>query len=361
MAPHRANAAADSAGSRVSGRIQVIHVRTGTVEQVTNGAKLIKTAAAWLLILMLAIAAAIVTIVVVNKNSFGPQEPVHSYFSALRAGDGAKALGLLGARVPDANAAVLDGPGLAKSQAELKDVSIGDPLDAPDNRKSVTVSYTVNDTPRSTEFLLSPGPKHWLFFDSWTIVPSTLPTLNVSVVNANEAMINGVPVNMPDGKNSFSLFYPGVYDAEYRSDLFAAPAVQRTVSNPLDAVPAVALSTGPTTELLSQVDATIRSYLDACAAQSVLMPTNCPMSAATNNRVVSAVKWGIVQYPVITISPYAGTWVLAPLTVQAQVEYDEQNLFTGVTAPVKVVEEFGFTAKLAIDGTTVSVTPVVSY
>ncbi|WP_258067071.1 hypothetical protein [Arthrobacter sp. GMC3] len=327
----------------------------------TNGAKLIKIAAAWLLVLMLAIAAAIVTIVVVNANSFGAQKPVHDYLAALRAGDGPKALGLLNARVPDANAAVLDGPGLAKSQAALKDVTVGDPVDTPDNRKSVTVGYTVNGTALTTKFVLIPGPKHWLFFDSWDIVPTTLPTLSVSVVNANQATINGIAVNMPDGKNSFGLFYPGNYEAEYRSALFAAPAVQRTVSGPQETVPAVALSTGPTSELLAQVDATIHKYLDACAAQAVLMPTNCPLSAGTNNRVASAVKWSIVEYPNVTISPYGGTWVLAPLTVKAQVEYDEQNLFTGVTAPVKDVEDFGFTAKLSINGTTVGVTPVVSY
>lgn len=341
--------------------IQAYAAQAGTVDRVTNGAKLIKIAAAWLLILMLAIAAAIVTITVVNGNSFGPQRTVQQYLDALRAGDGAKALGLLQARVPGANAAVLDGEGLAKSQEAVTDVHLGDPTDAPENRKTVQLSYSIAGTKLSTDFTLIPGPKHWLFFDSWVMAPTTLPVINVSVVNANQAAINGVPVNMPDGKNSFAVFYPGRYEAEFRSPLFAAPPVTRTVSSPLESVPAVALTTGPTSDLLAQVDGTIHKYLDACAKQAVLMPSNCPMSAATDNRVTSAVKWTIVEYPGVTISPYGGTWVLAPLTVKAQVEYQEQNLFTGVVAPVKTTEDFGFTAKLSIDGTTVSVTPVVSY
>ncbi|MGA7205315.1 MAG: hypothetical protein WBX27_11860 [Specibacter sp.] len=326
-----------------------------------NGAKLIKIAAAWLLILMLAIAAAIVTIAVVNSSSFGPQRTVQNYLDALRAGDGAKALGLLQARVPGANAAVLDGDGLAKSQEAVTDVHLDDPTDAPENHKRVHVSYSIAGAELATDFTLIPGPKHWLFFDSWVMAPTTLPVINVSVVNANQAAINGVPVNMPDGKNSFAVFYPGHYEAEYRSPLFAAPPVTRNVNSPLTAVPAVALTTGPTSELLSQVGGTIHKYLDACAKQSVLMPSNCPMSAATDNRVTSAVKWTIVEYPAVTISPYGGTWVLAPLTVKAQVEYQQQDLFTGVVSPVKTTEDFGFTAKLSIDGTTVGVTPVVSY
>lgn len=336
-------------------------VLDGTVDGVKNGAELIKIAAAWLLILMLAIAAAIVTITVVNSNSFGPARTVETYLDALRTGNGAKALGLLNGRVPSANAAVLDGPGLAKSQEGLKNVHIGEPTDAPEHQQKVTVSYTIGGQSLSTDFTLKPGPKQWMFFDSWNMVPTTLPTINVSVVNANQASINGVDVNMPNGRNSFAAFYPGSYETAYKSPLFAAPAVQRSVTGPLESVPAVALATGPTSDLLSQVGSTIHKYLDACAKQAVLLPANCPMSAATDNRVLSAVKWSILDYPSVSITPYGGKWIMAPLTVRAQVEYQEQDLFTGTVAPVKHAEDFGFTAKLSIEGNTVDVTPVVSY
>lgn len=336
-------------------------VLDGTVDGVKNGAKLIKIAAAWLLILMLAMAAAIVTITVVNNNSFGPARTVENYLDALRAGDGAKALGLLHGRVPSANAAVLDGAGLAKSQEDMKDVTIGEPVDAGNHQQQVTVSYTIDGKSLSTPFKLVPGPKRWLFFDSWSIAPTTLPIIDVSVVNANQASVNGVEVNMPNGKNAFAVFYPGSYEAEYKSPLFAAPAVKRSVTGPVDAVPAVALATGPTSDLLSQVGSTVHKYLDACAKQAVLMPANCPMSAATENRVLSAVKWSIVDYPTVSITPYGGKWIMAPLTVKAQVQYKEQDLFTGTVAPFKHAEDFGFTAKLAIEGNSVGVTPVVSY
>ncbi|MDJ0311935.1 hypothetical protein [Arthrobacter sp. H35-D1] len=326
-----------------------------------NGTPLSKIATTWLLVLMLALAASIVTIAIVNTTSFGPERTVATYMAALKDGNGAKAMGLLNAKVPGANAAALDGESLAQSQKALKNLSIADAVAVPDGKESVDVSYTVGETAFSSQFILEKGPKHWIFFDSWEMVPTTLPVIDVSVVNANQASINGANANMPAGKNSFAVFYPGNYEFEYRSDLFAAPPVSRTVEGPGQSAPAVALATGPTSDLLSQVDGTIRKYLDACAKQAVLLPTGCPMSAETGNRVLSPVAWSIAEYPAITISPYGGTWIMAPLTVKAQVSYKEQDLFTGLVSEFKKANTFDFSAKLSVDGTTVGVTPVVDY
>ena len=73
-----------------------------------------------------------------------------------------------------------------------------------------------------TEFLLERSGTEWLFFHKWAIVPAALPVLDVTVVNASEATLNGVPVNMPDGRNSFAVFYPGEYEASLAGEYFAA-------------------------------------------------------------------------------------------------------------------------------------------
>lgn len=310
---------------------------------------------------MLVLAGAIVAITVVNANYFSPEKTVANYLAALKDGNGAKALGLLHAKVPAANAAALDGPALAASQNGMSNIEMVDAVDAGKGLKRVTVKYTLDETDLSTDFTLAPGPKVWLFFDQWTMTPVTLPTLNASVVNADTATINGVAANMPDGKNSFAVFYPGRYELEYRSPLFAAPAATRYVTGATAQVPAVGLATGPTSELLEQVSGVLKTFLDDCAKQAVLMPTGCPMSAATDNRVVSPIVWTIKDYPTISITPYGGQWVLAPLNFTAAVSYKEQNLFTGLVEDVTTPNDFDFTAKLKITGTTVAVTPVVSY
>ncbi len=333
----------------------------GTVDGVKNGTRLIRIAAAWLLLFMLGIAAASITIGVVNTQEFGPEKTVSHYLQALREGDGAKALALLHAKVPGANAAALDGEALARSQAKLENLTVAQAEDAPENQKRVTVSYTVDETELSTDFLLTQGPRKWAFFDTWTMVPRTLPTVAASVANANEASINGVGVNMPEGRNAFAVFYPGSYELEFRSALFAAPPVTRHVTNAEQSVPAVALASGPTSDLLAQVDGVLRKYLDDCAKQTVLMPAGCPMSAHSNNRVTSPITWSIAAYPAITISAFNGQWVLAPLTVKTQLAFQEQDLFTGLLHDVKQSLDFDFTARLQITGNDVSVTPAINY
>jgi len=77
--------------------------------------------------------------------------------------------------------------------------------------------------------------------------------------------------------------------------------------------------------------------------------------------VVSPIKWSIVSYPKVGISAYGGQWVVAPMTVKAQVEYQEQQLFSGQVAGVKDAQDFGFTANLDVTDTKITVTPVVDY
>ncbi len=326
-----------------------------------NGTPLIRIAAGWLLGLMLAVAAAVITISVVNTNHFGPQQPVREYFQALHDGNGAKALGLLKPTTPTANPAVLDGEGLSSAAAHLSDLRVGDPQPDAGGKVTVRASYSVDGVQKSTDFQMEPAGKQWLFFSVWSFVPAPLPTLDVSVVNETTASLNGVTVKMPAGRNSFAVLYPGQYTAAFASDLFQAPAVSTTVTSAAIRPPAVDLATAPSAKLLSAVNDQLQQYLDGCAKQQVLLPADCPLSNHSDNRILSPVLWNIESYPKVSISAYGGDWVIAPLTVTAQVSYQEQQLYTGEVSQVKRAQNFGFTAKLTTAGSNVTVTPVVNY
>jgi hypothetical protein len=103
----------------------------------------IKAVAAWLLAFMLTVAAAVVVIHFVNAKVYGPGQQISSYFEALQEGDGERALGLLSAKVPQSNAALLDGDALRAAAADLELIQIGEPRDAGDNRVDMDVTYTV--------------------------------------------------------------------------------------------------------------------------------------------------------------------------------------------------------------------------
>ncbi|MHC6228849.1 hypothetical protein ACX5I6_03580 [Arthrobacter sp. MMS24-T111] len=326
---------------------------------------LVRIAAGWLLGLMLAIAGAVVAINIVNNTVASPQQPVREYLDALRSGDGGRALGILRATVPPGNAAMLDGSGLQTAASRLSNVDVGDPEERPGNQVMVPLEYTIDGSRLRTEFLLQKTGTEWLFFNTWAFVPSRLPTVDMTVVNGNEATVNGVPVNMPGGRNSFAVFYPGEYEASLNGQYFSAPATRATVTSKDSPVAPLNLLTQATDKLKNDVAAKVREFLDGCAAEAVkeqkLQP-DCPFYYASNNRVQDgSIKWTVTEYPGVSVEPFDGRWVVAPLDGKAKVEALQQNAFTGAWYPLDAEVDFSFTTRLDVAGDTVKVIPMLSF
>jgi hypothetical protein len=326
---------------------------------------LVRMAAGWLLGLMLAVAGAIVAVNLVNGTVASPQQPVREYLDALHKGDGGKALGLLRATVPPANAAMLDGTALQTAASRFANVKLGDAEERSGNQVMVPMEYTIDGSRLRTEFVLEKTGTEWLFFNTWAFVPSRLPTVDITVVNASEATVNGVGVNMPDGRNTFAVLYPGEYEASLNGEFFAAPATRATVTS--RDVPAAPLNllTEATPALRENVGAKVKEFLDTCAAeaqkQQKLQPA-CPFYYATNNRVYDGtIKWSVTKYPEISIEPFGGRWIVAPLDGKARVVAQQQSLFTGANFPLNEEVDFSFTTRLDVAGDTIKVTPLLSY
>jgi hypothetical protein len=326
---------------------------------------LVRMAAGWLLGLMLAVAGAVVAVNMVNSTVASPQQPVREYLDALHDGDGGKALGLLRAAVPPANAAMLDGTALQTASSRLANVKLGDAEERSGNQVMVPMDYTIDGSRLRTEFVLEKTGTEWLFFNTWAFVPSRLPTLDITVVNASEAAVNGVPVNMPNGRNTFAVLYPGEYEASLNGEFFAAPATRATVTSRDVPVAPLNLLTEATTALRENVGAKVKEFLDTCAAeaqkQQKLQP-DCPFYYATNNRVYDGtIKWSVTKYPEISIEPFGGRWIVAPLDGKARVVAQQQSLFTGANFPLDEEVDFSFTTRLDVAGDTIKVTPLLSY
>ncbi|XAS67226.1 hypothetical protein V3C33_17530 [Micrococcaceae bacterium Sec5.7] len=326
---------------------------------------LVKTAAGWLLGLMIAVAAAIVAINLVNGSVASPQQPVREYLDALQKGEGEQALGLLRATVPQADAAMLDGTALQTAASRIANVKLGDAEGRSGNQVMVPMEYTIDGSRLRTEFLLEKSGTEWLFFNKWVFVPAALPTVDVTVVNSSEATINGIPVNMPNGRNTFAVFYPGEYEAALNGEFFAAPASRATVSGRDVPTAPLSLLTEATKDLNTAVGNKVKDFLDACAAEAVkqqqLQP-DCPFYHATNNRVVDGtIKWSVTEYPKISIEPFGGRWVVAPLDGKARITAEQVDLFTGAVSKLNVEHDFSFTTRLDITADTVKVTPLLSY
>ncbi|WP_171027244.1 hypothetical protein [Pseudarthrobacter sp. NamB4] len=326
---------------------------------------LVRIAAGWLLGLMLAVAGAVVAVNLVNNTVASPQQPVREYLDALQSGDGGKALGLLRATVPPSNAAMLDGTALQTATARFGNLEIGEAEERANNQVMVPMEYTIAGSRLRTEFLLQKTGTEWIFFNTWAFVPSRLPTLDITVVNASEATVNGVPVNMPNGRNSFAVFYPGEYEATVNGQYFSAAPTRATVTARDVPVAPLNLLTQATDNLKKDVGAKVKEFLDNCAAVAVkeqrLQP-DCPFYYASNNRVQDgSIRWTVTEYPNVSIEPFDGRWVVAPLDGKAKVEALQQNLFTGAWYPLNEEVDFSFTTRLDVSGDTVKVTPVLSF
>ena len=337
----------------------------GNVWNVQMSQALVRIAAGWLLGLILAVAGAVVAVNLVNNTVASPQQPVREYLDALQSGDGGKALGLLRATVPPSNAAMLDGTALQTATSRLTNVDIGDAEERPDNQVMVPLEYTIDGSRLRTEFLLRKTGTEWIFFNTWAFVPSRLPTMDITVVNSSEATVNGVPVNMPNGRNSFAVFYPGEYEASVNGEYFSAAPSRATVTTRDAPVAPLNLLTQATDNLKKDVSAKVREFLDSCAAvaakEQKLQP-DCPFYYASNNTVQDgSIKWTVTEYPNVSIEPFDGRWVVAPLDGKAKVEALQQNLFTGAWYPLNEEVDFSFTTRLDVTGDTVKVTPVLSF
>ncbi len=321
-----------------------------------SNARVLKALGAWLFLVLLGMAAAVVTIALVNKYLYGPETDVRAYFQELRDGNGGQALGLLNARVPDANAAMLDGDPLEASAEELEDVEVST-VSNDGERAVVRADYSVGGTRHSSEFSLHPVDTQWGFFTVWAFDETPLPTLTVALPGVSSVDINGMSVALPDSSGEFSAFFPGTYTASYTSEFLEAEPVSTVLTGPGQEAQIV-LEPRPTAALEEEVDRLLKEHLDGCAEQSTLFPAGCPFSYEFDGRVQADVEWTIESYPDPRIEAGAeGGWSLEPARGTARIAFDSLDLFTGDVERLERTVPFELAAELAVDGSTVRVTP----
>ncbi|MFF2675673.1 hypothetical protein ACFVRT_03670 [Arthrobacter koreensis] len=319
----------------------------------------IKAVTIWLTALMLSIAAAVVVIWLVNAKVYGPAKQVENYFQALQDGDGALALGILNAEVPEANAALLDADALRASTEDLEVLGMEEVSTSMDGRTNVVVNYRIDGAEQQSTFELEQTGTRWMFFDEWSFRPQDLPTVRVNAPNQNEAQLNGARVLLPEGSNTFAAFYPSRVAASYTSGYFEAPEQSAVLAGPGDSVD-LTLRSQATEELVKTVDARVREFLDNCAGeQNRLAPPGCPFYHLTDNRVEPPITWEILEYPTVEISPADGHWVLAPLQGKARVSATQTDLFSGAQSPLIEEKDFTFGARLSVTDAGVSLTAVI--
>lgn len=311
----------------------------------------------WLLLLVLAAAAAGITISLVNKYMYGPETDVRAYFEHLRDGEGGRALGLLNAEpASGTDAVLLDGEPLAEATETLDDVEIST-VSQDDEQAVVRAEYTLEGQEHTSEYRLRPVDTQWGFFTVWDFEQSELPTLTVTMPGATSADLNGTSAALPGSQQDFAAFPPGVYSASYASrwvDTDPASAVLSSTGQE----ESLRLEATPSEELEQAVAQEIDADLATCTEQGSLYPAGCPFSHDFDGRVQGDVEWEITRRPApeITIGVDGGQdWALSSAPGTAQVSFTSVDLFDGSTERVTADVPFTYDADLNIEGDEVSV------
>ena len=314
---------------------------------------------AWALAMLCALLLALAALALINRLIYNPAGQVNQYFAAVREGNGERALGILGATVPESNGAMLDGDALSGSLKDLHDLKVAETVVNEDgSHATVTVSYTVNDTAQTTDFHLSKVGSHWGVFDQWHINPVELPTVRVSSPVVSAATLNQEKVAVDDGARGFAVTYPGYYTATYESALYTAEQQSAVITSADQHTQDLSIKLTPSEAAQNSITYQIKSQLDECATQNSLYPAGCPFEYNFDGRVQGDVKWTIEKYPGPKASFDAkGKWVLSDSAGEAKISFTQLDLYTGKTSQVNETVKFTYSATLETTDTEVTVKP----
>lgn len=315
----------------------------------------------WTLAAVAVLVLAVAGVIIANRTLFSPSHEVKLLQRYLADGEGAKALGLMKAQVPEGDAVALNGEVLKRTQSGITDFSVDKPQEVQRDSelRTVTAHYKATGVEQQSTYTLRHAGKSWLFFDQWEFEPSTLPSVKIKANTVNEVAVNEQKIPLVAGVSSLPVFYPSVLDASFSTKNFSADTRGVVVTKPAKDPVEISLKTQPTKAFVAAINTQVKKYLDGCASQQVLMPSGCPFAYNTSARVDSStIKWNINNYPTIDVSYYNGAWVLSPLKTTATLTLTEQDLRTGAKEKKTVKDTYSFTADLTTSTTEVSVVPV---
>lgn len=319
----------------------------------TSSSRVLATFCAGVLVACVAAGGALALI---SHFAYGPVAQVRTYFEAIQDGQGGRALSLLNAEVPQGDGAVMDGKPLRQAARSIEDVRY-EVVEKDDDAATVRAEYRINDADASTDFALHRTGTWGGLFTTWEIDPVELPVLKVSAPTTGAATLNQRKVGVPQGGQSFPVFYPGVYAADYASDLLSAPEVTTTVTVPDRPVDPLKLAVEPSQKVKDSVKAQVGEQLARCTQQDSLYPSGCPFEYDFDGRVDGDVVWSITQYPNASAKVRSdGSWELVNPSGSARVDFQQMDLYTGEVSKVSQTVKFTIKADIQPEGDDVVVT-----
>lgn len=316
-------------------------------------------------LLLVALGAAIGSL---NRDVYSAGGFVRQYLNALARHDTTGALSLPGASPSNAQLAAAglptDVPKTLLRDSVLDGLDniqlVGDTETAP-GIHTVSYSFTLGAVPSNMSFTVKSTGTFAGPFTSWRFETSPIGVLQVDVKHQSIFTVNGLSLDTrahadPAAPRAFSnqasylAFAPNLYTIAHESVLLTSPEQKVAVTS--SGLTTVTVDTVPTPNFVSQVQKEVDAFLDACATQQVLQPSDCPFGVVIDDRIKGLPAWSIADYPAVTLAAGDSAFEMPDTTGQAHILVKVQSLFDGdlTTRDDDVPFAIGLTVNIRGDG-----------
>lgn len=245
--------------------------------------------------------------------------------------------------------------------AAPEDIQIVSDIANDNGSHTVTASYRIDTDILSSTFEVRPMEPLYGVLHRWQFAVSPLGVLEVTAENNPLFTVGSLTLdtraNASDDEignftqtTPYLVIAPAVYELDYTSTLLVAPTVTAVAepTSPTD----VTIAAIPTDEFVARVQTKVDEYLDACAAQPVLQPADCPFGFEIYDRIIGDPVWSIAVYPTVTLVAGDDAFEMPPTEGVAHLTVEVQSLFDGSfsTQEEDVVYRVSLTASIKPDG-----------
>ncbi|NYE95282.1 hypothetical protein FHU41_001503 [Psychromicrobium silvestre] len=256
-----------------------------------------------------------------TKNA--PEQQVKAFLQALVDGKAEEAMRLSHNQLSEQDRLLINDQVYSAAEGKISGYSIGK-VTVKDGKATVAAELSQGGTSISKDFTLSTAGKDFLV-DKWVLDPIALPTAVVKLSGPASTGLSlaGVElhpeVSAAAGMKPASLkaatvkLLPGNYQlAPMHQDPAITVTEQLVEVQGFDGEPgSYTLASTLTTAGKASITAAVSKYLDACAAQHVMAPANCPfagqLSAEAEKYKVGAFTWTLTAKPTLKISEWSNS------------------------------------------------------
>ena len=289
--------------------------------------------------LLIALAGVAIAAFFTYENIYSPGAFVSNYARMLADGHTAEALQVPGV-APDSEPGANDASDVllrSAAIANLSEIKVLSQQQRDDDTYLVTLGYRVGGENFSTDFSVVQQGQLGVA-PVWAFASSPLAVLDLTLLGSLRFNVNNFELDArqlvsdpaayaPGDPLKMLVFTPGAYALSVKTPISTADS-RFVYANVPGEVLSQELVAVPSEELKEQVQDSLNSFLDSCAAQPVLQPSACPFGFHIRNRVETSPSWEIVEYPELVLDEDQGYWKIrtspasAKLSVQIRMLQD---------------------------------------